>query len=658
LRVRRRIMHRIFLFVFTLLFFSMTPLHAQNATSPQSLECIPNYNTISVYAYFSGDANNDNTTVLNFRKTGQPSWSDGHPLTRTADNRYAGSIFKCTAGTSYEVRVTFSDPDGVNGGLLPRQVTTRDDVFPSGSGDTWYVAVNGNDGGAGNSADPFATIQHAYDVAGAGDLVIVKPGLYREHVQMTKSGTANAYITFRSEIPGAAILEGCNPDLAVVDSTDNWQPTGNGVYSTVLSHTTGYVAVEGARLYHYGSLSDLESQAAGVPGGWYFQSDGNILYVRLPDNADPDTHIMQVGQLTGAFTLTGAGYLIFDGFTLRYYGTDNFGRGLYLNGSSNILIRGNLIHNCRYGIYVKEASSANITIQDNELYDTSIIDWPWSEVKGTDGEASGISLKGGSGNVVRRNVIHGFFDGIGISTWGDLNNESLNRDMDIHHNHIFDSLDDPTEPEGACMNLRFYRNIVHTSQMGISLAPITVGPVFVIRECFYDFWKDGFKVSIDTSGRVYLYHNIVYTNRSEATALTSSGRWYNMVFKNNAFRTSFYIYEDVFTKPAGSIQMDYNNIYTTSAIRFIKWENIRYDSLQEFRQAKGHEIHGMSTDPGFVNPINGDFHLSAGSPMIDAGVVIPNINDDYSGDAPDLGVYEFSMEDPPPGPPTDLHFID
>jgi hypothetical protein len=46
----------------------------------------------------------------------------------------------------------------------------------------------------------------------------------------------------------------------------------------------------------------------------------------------------------------------------------------------------------------------------------------------------------------------------------------------------------------------------------------------------------------------------------------------------------------------------------------------------------------LGTDPQFVNASSGDFHLQAGSPAIDAGMVIPSLS--YNGSAPDLGAFE------------------
>ena len=71
----------------------------------------------------------------------------------------------------------------------------------------------------------------------------------------------------------------------------------------------------------------------------------------------------------------------------------------------------------------------------------------------------------------------------------------------------------------------------------------------------------------------------------------------------------------------------------------MRWEGKTYGSLDEFRAA-GYEKHGLVAEPGFVDEANADFRLSADSPLIDKGVHIPGINDDYLGAAPDIGAYE------------------
>ncbi len=49
---------------------------------------------------------------------------------------------------------------------------------------------------------------------------------------------------------------------------------------------------------------------------------------------------------------------------------------------------------------------------------------------------------------------------------------------------------------------------------------------------------------------------------------------------------------------------------------------------------------GIVAAPRFVGRADHDFRLASGSPAIDAGIVIPGVTDDWSGEAPDLGAIE------------------
>ncbi|HXW00031.1 MAG TPA: hypothetical protein VEC93_16545, partial [Anaerolineae bacterium] len=60
-----------------------------------------------------------------------------------------------------------------------------------------------------------------------------------------------------------------------------------------------------------------------------------------------------------------------------------------------------------------------------------------------------------------------------------------------------------------------------------------------------------------------------------------------------------------------------------------------------FTAATGQEPHALNVIPGFASPQNGGYMLNSTSSLIDAGVIIPGINHDYAGLAPDIGAFEF-----------------
>jgi hypothetical protein len=69
----------------------------------------------------------------------------------------------------------------------------------------------------------------------------------------------------------------------------------------------------------------------------------------------------------------------------------------------------------------------------------------------------------------------------------------------------------------------------------------------------------------------------------------------------------------------------------------------------------------VNADPKLLNPSSNDFHLTTGSPAIDAGVTTA-VTIDYDGNsrpqgsAYDIGAYEFLSGSAPvrPAPPTNL----
>ena len=91
----------------------------------------------------------------------------------------------------------------------------------------------------------------------------------------------------------------------------------------------------------------------------------------------------------------------------------------------------------------------------------------------------------------------------------------------------------------------------------------------------------------------------------------------------------------------------------------------KFASLKAFSDATGQDQHSVLVDYDvFVKarapdrsdpqriylPADFDFRLRPGSAAVDAGIVIPNITDGFTGKAPDLGAYEQGQPLPPYGP--------
>ena len=57
-----------------------------------------------------------------------------------------------------------------------------------------------------------------------------------------------------------------------------------------------------------------------------------------------------------------------------------------------------------------------------------------------------------------------------------------------------------------------------------------------------------------------------------------------------------------------------------------------------FTAMTGYEQQGRWGDPAFVSAE--DLHLTADSPAVDLGMVLPGVNDGWTGAGPDAGAYE------------------
>ena len=227
---------RLFVYLLGILPVILMPLPALAAagdeTTVGSISVVPTIECIGVVVSYSGDNNQNNNAIMQYRAVGSAVWKDTFPLyVDRADRQWRGSMFWLTAGTAYEVRVTFTDSDGVgSSATVSASVTTRPDEPPQSSpGDSFYVATSGSDStGNGSIGSPWRTIQNAVNHSGPGDTVYIRAGTYEEQVNVGVSGTATNYIIIRNY------------------SNESVTVTGSAVRASVFTSTgRDYVAIKG-----------------------------------------------------------------------------------------------------------------------------------------------------------------------------------------------------------------------------------------------------------------------------------------------------------------------------------------------------------------------------------------------------------------------------
>ncbi|HSL46499.1 MAG TPA: hypothetical protein VK897_23905 [Anaerolineales bacterium] len=585
-----------------------------------------------------------NTAELMYRQSGEADWRAGHPLVRIDDGRLIGSLFGLSPATTYEVKVRVGDAE------ISGMLTTQPDDLQFTPSAIMHVNDDAPAGGDGSAAAPFRTIQEGVNHAAPGTQVLVADGIYRETITFPASGGPGQWIQIKAAGNGA-ILEGSQTVTGNV-----WTPHSRGrVWFMSMSSPISYLARDGQRFYNYDDLSGLmQSRGHGgvtINEGWFYDASRQRLYIRSRE--DPSGKTWQIPQRSHVFDIDFREWIWIEGFEMRFYGRGSSGCGVCTVNASHIVIRKNKIHNMHLGIYINwngnENQGNDTRIEYNEIYDPLVNEFPWQAVKGSSMEGTGIVLRGHIGAIVRGNNIHNYFNGIYTGSSGALENPAVAFDADIYDNHIYDISDDALEPEGTAVNHRFRDNIIDRSFVGVSLAPITQGPTWVLRNLITNYTSRSLKWALNSDGIVFIYHNTSWTNIANVNAMDLITPVRNSVIRNNIFQSTGYAFAEV---PTGSAANDWNNNnwYTTRGTSgpHFKWENINYNTIAQLCSATGLECNGYEDVPGFTNPSGGDFTLFPSSRNVDRGVLIPGINDSFHGNAPDVGAYELMTTDPPP----------
>jgi len=317
------------------------------------------------------------------------------------------------------------------------------------------------------------------------------------------------------------------------------------------------------------------------------------------------------------------------------------------NAPTGVVISRCSFFNNHYSIYLQRGGS-NWYIADN----TIVGDTPYL-TESLDGE--GIELNGYSvesfGHVVAYNRISNVADGISNGTYN----------IDIVGNDIFDVSDDGFEGDPGGTNVRVWGNRIHNAaHNGISYQPQNNSPWYIIRNQLVGFMEAPFKFR--TTDRSVIAHNTIVM--WDAMICCSGAHLLRSIVKNNLWVSvsGGQIWD--FGSAVKDWRSDFNNDgfdWGASPAPF-RYGGVTYASLAAFTAASGLETNGRQFSrascfatlavpgPAPVPIPPQDLTLKAGCSVVDAGVILPNINDGFVGTAPDLGAYERGQPVPTYGP--------
>jgi hypothetical protein len=264
----------------------------------------------------------------------------------------------------------------------------------------------------------------------------------------------------------------------------------------------------------------------------------------------------------------------------------------------------------------------------------------------------------------------------GISVFGKVTDRSVSEKkvaaIDFYNNDVGQSWDD-NEADGGQHNIRFFCNRLVDQHVGLSAQPIYGGPCYFIRNVQYNITRGvAFKTNVQPAG-VLIYNNTSVSCgmiHGKGVATITAGYSNSRIFNNLFLGLTGPTLNSGFFDP-GISRIDYNGYTVVGPIEWTvfddRWMRKRrrsFQTLEEFAESTGWERNAVTI--GFEDLMNvpeppceskthtdlnfGDARPKKGSPAVDAGAVIPNVTDGFTGNAPDLGAYELGHPLPHYGP--------
>ncbi|MCP4661755.1 MAG: dimethyl sulfoxide reductase anchor subunit [bacterium] len=458
-------------------------------------------------------------------------------------------------------------------------------MMPAGAAEL-YVSPSGSDADSGLTADDaFRTIQHAADLAGAGDTVHVLPGTYVEEVGVYTSGAAGSPITFLAAGGGPVILDGQHrgcpqgqrPDPEALEfGFVGWDAHRIAIdgfevkrfcFGGILFENSSWVEIRNCRIHENGVTlpepgpgESLEGQGIYVEGN-HFVIENNVVTDNVPRNADSGSGIVAWGA---------------DTVTVRNNVSErNNGNGILIEDCTNVLVEGNVVRSNvgdfgdwgTGGIWLDGGHT--VTVRNNWFEDNV-----WSGLEITDETPSDPYGYEIYNNVAVGNWYGLWLDGIGRS--------------------------------GRTRNLIYNNTFVDNIRLGVWVS-----------------WEGIAGGSATQLKRTRFYNNLVAQPAVDKPALeVEAGSWDDVVF-------------------------DHNLYYRQGSGSAIRWAGADR-TFSEYRSRSGWDGAGMAADPRLRSPAEQDFHLLAPSPAIDAGTsTYPVPATDYEGHerlvaaAVDIGAFEY-----------------
>ena len=403
----------------------------------------------------------------------------------------------------------------------------------------------------------------------------------------------------------------------------------------------GTLALPWATLQHAADTAQA-GDTVYVRAGVYHQA---VVLPRSGEAGRPITFAAYSGEIVwldgagvesnNAFDLDGASHITIAGLNMRNYG------GMCIvswDGSDYVTVRDAELHHCGDSALSLFQNADYVTVENVTIHDNDLIGMDCGIGPCAHWTLRGVrSLNNGAGNNTAA-------DGIAVENGDDILVEDCESSGNAGDGFDFKSSGTTLRRVVARGNTR--NNIKLWGQRttlsnalsvdaGLTSLVLAGGGSYTVTNCLI----------ANSQSYGYLATLGEYGGGSPASA-----RLYNTIFYNDnpvMGGTSVYLAPDL------TFQGDHNlyyNPYREDAVICAEFLSNCYSAAEindgTWAAASGQEAHSRYADAQFVNPAGKDFHLTAGSPAVDAGTAVWAPADDLdgnprpSGSAPDIGPYE------------------
>lgn len=567
-------------------------------------------------------------------------------------------------------------------------------VSPSGSGTVYTAASPGN----------LKTLLASGYVA-CGTTVMLTDGTYSDinmSLNIAASCPENSPITLTAA-PGAhPVFDGAYPGN-LTWTKDPGDP--NLYSATLPSGTdfTNLCVLGNRALYAYPTLTanilfgnyNLSNLNLGFDG---FVRNQNQIWLKTARGMNPGTSGVTISKAFRWLTVYGndkTARLRFKGITVKNIGKSNVsGTTEYgavacdIRGASDILFDScTFLYNNSHIAFSGQCDRITVQhcrfVHDNGRWTHAMIKKSlvtsalFSTSQGRGVETGAIELSNTRYLLVRNNIFSGVNSGV-VSQFSS----GLIEEADICDN-LFEDNFDAIEADGNWVNARILRNNIVRPMAGISMAPPMIGPRYIYRNIIhgmqgrrneqddpyfvgctpvtaYRMAGIGFKTNPlvnGNNGNIYLFNNTFSSADSLGYAFTTwDQEWRRISMVNNIFCDSVKhpgYFHSLASKPAFQWSSDHDNYYSHPSGAPLVVAKELHGQYQchaivsagnlesKLREISGSNLIQFKSPMNQAPDFNADFSLKTGSPLKDAGSIIPGFYD-YHGTAPEPGAKELA----------------